>query len=95
MIVHIVLFKFQEPVPENVGTAQAMLNALPAKIAEIKHFDVGVDVVRSARAYDLALYAKFESTDALQAYQIHPAHQEVVAFLNTSTSQVAVVDYEE
>ena len=43
---------------------------------------------------DVALYTEFDSREALDAYQVHPAHQEFAAFLAPLRSERRVVDYE-
>jgi hypothetical protein len=55
---------------------------------------VGADVIRSPRSYDVALVATFDSLPDLEAYQLHPAHQEVVRFLDTVRESTVAVDFE-
>jgi hypothetical protein len=55
---------------------------------------VGIDVAHTPDSSDVALYAEFASRDALDAYQPHPAHQEIVGFLKDVRSERRVVDYE-
>lgn len=94
MLVHIVLFKFKADARDQIEPARAALAALPHIIPEIKHYELGVDIVQSERSYDLALYSKFESLDALKVYQAHPVHQEVLAMIRAATSSIITVDYE-
>jgi hypothetical protein len=37
---------------------------------------------------------EFDSREALDAYQVHPAHQEFAAFLGPLRTERRVVDYE-
>jgi len=61
----------------------------------IRQIEVGVDILRSERSYDLALVTRFDSLAELQAYQLHPCHaDEVVPFVKSVCSSIVAVDYE-
>jgi Stress responsive A/B Barrel Domain len=95
MITHIVFFKLSEPTPENIAATRAKLLGMVGKIPELRHLEVGVDLIRSERSYDLALVTRFDSLAALQAYQVHPCHAgEVVPHMKSVCSSVVAVDYE-
>ncbi len=94
MITHIVLFKLKEPNRQTAEAVRDRLLALPALIPEIRHFEVGINIVESARAYDVALYSHFDSLETLRAYQDHPRHREVAAFIQSVTSGAVAADYE-
>jgi hypothetical protein len=79
---------------ENIVHMKSRLEALPKAIAEIRSLEVGVAYDRSEAMFDLVLITEFASRAALEAYQVHPAHQEVVGFVKAVTAQRAVVDYE-
>ncbi len=55
--------------------------------------EVGINHNTTPEAYDLALYSKFLSQTDLDAYQTHPEHQKVVAFMKKVRDKRAVVDY--
>ncbi|MBM4294407.1 MAG: Dabb family protein [Deltaproteobacteria bacterium] len=94
MLTHIVLFKLKDRAPENIAKVRGVLAGMEGKIPEFRHFEVGVDVVRSHRSYDLALVAKFDSLKGFRAYQAHPAHQEVVRSILSASDSIFAVDYE-
>jgi hypothetical protein len=95
MITHIVFFKLKEPTPENVGAARDKLLSMQGKVQLLRHLEVGVDLVRSERSYDIALYTKLDSMADLQAYQVDPYHGgDVAPYMRSVSSAVAVVDYE-
>lgn len=95
MIVHIVLFKLKEPTESNITAVRDMLLSMNGKIAMLRHLEVGTDVIRSERSYDVALYTKFDSLADLQAYQIHPYHADtVVPLMKASCSSIVAADYE-
>ncbi len=95
MITHIVLFKLAEPTPANIAKAQELLLSMEGKVSMLRHLEVGVDVLRSERSYDVALYTKFDTMEDLKAYQVDPYHGGTVApYMKANSSSVAVVDYE-
>lgn len=95
MIVHIVLFKLKEPTPENALAVKGMLQSMDGKLPMLRHLEVGTDVIRSERSYDVALYTKFESLSDLQSYQVHPYHADtVVPFMKANCSSIVAADYE-
>jgi hypothetical protein len=94
MITHIVLFKLLEVTPEKAEAARQVLAGMAGRIPELRHLEVGVNIVHSERSYDLALLARFDSLEDLQAYQVHPLHVEVVKYLQGVRQAAIVVDYE-
>ena len=93
-LTHIVLFKLQEPTPAVTSEVMRRLYAMEGKIPELRSIEVGVDVVRSGRSYDVALTTRFDNLAAMQAYQVNPLHLEVLAYLRTVLEATVVVDYE-
>jgi len=95
MITHIVFFKLTEPSQANIQACQEMLLSMQGKIPQLHHLEVGADIVRSDRSYDLALVTRFASIADLNAYQVHPYHAEtVVPFVKKVALSSATVDYE-
>lgn len=95
MITHIVLFKLAHPTLENLTATRDKLLSMDGRIDVLRHLEVGVDVVRSERSYDIALTTRFDSLEDLQAYQIHPYHAgDVVPHMKTVCSSIVAVDYE-
>ncbi|MRR52935.1 MAG: Dabb family protein [Deltaproteobacteria bacterium] len=95
MITHIVFFKLVESSPEIVQAVQEMLLSMQGKIPQLLHLEVGVDLVKSDRSYDLALVTRFASLGDLQTYQLHPYHAEtVVPFVKKIAKSSVTVDYE-
>lgn len=94
MITHIALFKLVHANAETVAEAKKVLASLEGKIPQMRNFEVGANMMDSYRSYDLALIARFDSMEDLQAYQRHPAYVEVVKFLQGVRQSVITVDYE-
>ena len=64
MLVHVVMFQFKEENKEaNLAQVKTMLEALPSKIEKLKSMEVGIDISRSDRSFDLALISTFEDQD--------------------------------
>ena len=94
MITHIVMIKFKPEHLEDAPTVRERLLTLPGQIDVIRHYEVGLDVIRSERAWDLVIYSQFDSLETLEVYDKHAAHLDVVAYLRPLRSHIASVDYE-
>lgn len=95
MIVHIVLFKLNQPTTGNSKAVKDMLLSMDGKLPMLRHLEVGTDVVHSERSYDVALYSKFDSMADLQAYQVHPYHAgTVIPFMKANCAAIVAADYE-
>lgn len=94
MLVHIVMFEFKAENKEaNLDRVKTMLEALPSKIESLRSMEVGIDVSRSERSFDMVLISKFDDQAGLDAYAPHRAHQEVVSVIKEVTTVSKVVDY--
>lgn len=68
------------------------LMGLVGVVDEIQSMQVGPNVAYPARNWDIALVADFADIDALERYQVHPAHEEVAAFVRSVVADRATVD---
>jgi hypothetical protein len=91
MLLHLVLLRFDDPA--DADEAEQRMRALLGRIDVLRHLDVGRNVVESDRAYDLGIYAEFDSVDDLETYQRHPEHLPVAEFIRARRSAVAAVDF--
>lgn len=95
MITHIVFFKLHEPNSENIAAVSKSLLSMEGEIDLLRHIEVGIDIIRTERSYDIALVTKFDSLADLQAYQVHPYHtREVIPFMKASCISIVAVDYQ-
>ncbi|MGA2227884.1 MAG: Dabb family protein [Syntrophobacteraceae bacterium] len=95
MLKHVVFLKFKKGAPESaIAEIEKGLGELPDIIPEIMEFLFGRDVLRSERSYDFALVSEFENIEAMQRYQVHPAHQKVVAKIKELCESLVVVDFQ-
>ena len=94
MITHVVCFKLKERTPDNTQKVKDALMSLEGKVPTLQRIEVGIDVLRSERSYDVILISNFASMADLDAYQVHPYHQEVAAFIRSVSEGSISVDYE-
>jgi hypothetical protein len=99
MIIHLVFFNMLPEAEGATGQQNAeklveMIRQLPSKIPEVVELEIGHDFSKSPASYEVGLLSKFKTKEDLEIYRVHPAHQEVVAFLQKTTAARAVVDYE-
>lgn len=95
MITHVVLFKLRDRSPEVIQKTAEALRGLEGKVPVIRSIEVGVDVLRSQRSYDIALTVRVDSLADLEAYQTHPEHVKVADYIATVRDSVVAVDYQE
>jgi len=94
MVVHIVMFKFNdENKKANITKAKEILNALGDSIEVLDSIEVGVNFSQEDRAMDLSIITKFKDKDALSEYATHPEHLKVLEFIKQVVSYTKVVDY--
>jgi hypothetical protein len=98
MVRHIVLFRLKETEQDqqrsDVRAMKQRLEALRGVVPGLDRLDVEADLGHVAGHWDAALVSEHADAEALAAYQAHPAHREVVEWLNTVVADRAVVDYE-
>jgi hypothetical protein len=99
MIRHIVMFKLRNFDNETEKTAAATellrrLNELPSKIDLIRKYEAGIDIRKLEWSYDISLVMDFDTMADVDAYTVHPAHQEFVAFNKDFSIAKVCVDYE-
>lgn len=96
MLRHFVFIKYKP------GTSDAHIDeflrrsrALPQDISVLRDLEAGRDVLRTARSWDVMLAMRFDSLEELREYQVHPAHQALMAFNDPQVADVGSVDFPE
>jgi hypothetical protein len=98
MLKHIVMWKLKENADGK--SKDEIAKTIIERIGRFKGMpgmgalEVGIDINRSASAFDLALYSEFESVEALDSYQNNPDHIVVRDYIQKVTENRIVVDYE-
>jgi hypothetical protein len=98
VIKHIVLWRLKEQAEghgkaENANLVKAQLESLRGRIPGLIAIEVGINFAAEDGAADIALYSEFESRAALDAYQVHPAHVAMKAFIGSVRAERWVADY--
>jgi hypothetical protein len=98
MIHHIVAWKLngadEAAIDAQAAEITEALEALVGVVPSIGSFMVGRNIVHTVASYDLALVSEFASLEALQAYQVHPAHVAVAELIGGLAASRTVVDFE-
>ena len=96
MLTHIVCWKYKaDTTAEQQAEHITKLQNLKNIIEEVIDLKAGADVLHLERSFDTALVATYADRAALDAYNVHPAHQEVVAFGREIAEKVVSVDFTE
>lgn len=94
LIKHVVFFKLKDGSADSIERTATVLRGLEHKIEQLRSLEIGQDILRTERSYDIALIAVFESLEDLQAYQVHPEHKKVIAYMNEVRESSIAVDFE-
>lgn len=99
MIKHIVMWRLHDSAQGNDKKTNAKLikeklESLRGKMPGVLAIEVGLDFSESSDSSDIVLYSEFESREALDLYQAHPLHKEVMPFVMASRCERRLVDYE-
>lgn len=98
MVKHIVMWQLKEEALGNSKETNARLikeklENLNGKIEGLLKAEVGIDFLGNGN-FDVVLYSEVLSREALDFYQKHPLHQEVLPFIREAVSDRKAVDYE-
>lgn len=93
MVTHIVCHKYTDR--EEAKKIAPMLKALVGVVPGLISMEAGADFMGSARSFDLALIAKFESREDLAVYANHPEHVKVKEYIHTVLEKGIAVDFED
>jgi hypothetical protein len=93
---HYVFIKYRSGTSDaHLAEFGSRMLALRADIPEIEHIEIGRDILREERSWDLVLIMRFASVDALRRYQRHPEHLKVMEFNQPRVASVAAVDVDQ
>ena len=94
MLRHFVFIKYTQGTSDaHIHEFLRMARALPASIPTLRDLEVGRDVLHGARSWDVLLAMRFNSLEELREYQVHPAHQALMAFNYPQVADVGSVDF--
>lgn len=93
MVTHIVCHKYTDR--EEAKVIAPMLKSLVGKVPGLISMEAGADFMGSARSFDLALVAKFETKEDLAVYADHPEHVKVKEYIHKVLEKGVSVDFED
>ena len=91
MLTHVVLFYLADPADaeEVVRRLLAMEGRIPALLG----VEAGVDQLPADRSAHVALITRHADAGGLAAYNEHPVHQELLAWVKPRVARTAKVDF--
>lgn len=97
MVHHIVLWNLKEELNEQerkdaAKTVKEKLEAVKHQVEGVISLEVVINELSSSNA-DIGLISCFESVEALEAYQQHPAHKQAGAYVGSVTCNRKCLDY--
>ncbi|MBO9626180.1 MAG: Dabb family protein [Microbacterium sp.] len=98
MIRHVVSWKLAaedaDVRAEQAAEVARRLLALDGVVPQLQSISAGANAAYPDANWDVTLVADFASIDDLEQYQVHPAHEEVVAYVRSVVSGRVAVDFE-
>ncbi|MCS3442280.1 Dabb family protein [Microbacterium phyllosphaerae] len=98
MIRHVVTWKLAaedaDERAEQAAEVARRLNALDGVVPQLRSISAGANVAYPDANWDVTLVADVDSIAALEEYQVHPAHEEVVAYVRSVVASRVAVDFE-
>ncbi|MDT3315585.1 Dabb family protein [Microbacterium sp. KSW4-11] len=98
MIRHVVIWKMAatdaDIRAEHAAEVVRLLRGLETAVPVIRSLSVGTNVAVPEANADVSLVMDVDDLDALEAYQTHPAHQEVAAYIRSVAGGRMAVDFE-
>jgi len=93
MLKHIVAWNLIETTSEaDANKISELLNKLIGQVEGLVHLKVHINLL-STSTRSVVLDSTFTSEQALDAYQIHPLHQDAVVFIKSITTDRVCLDY--
>lgn len=97
MVRHVVMWKLKDQALGNAKDVNARLvreklEALRGRIPGLLRLEVGLDFSSTANSADVLLVSEFASREDLAAYQSHPEHRAVAAFVSEVVCERRLVD---
>lgn len=98
MIRHVVMWKLKsEDAAERRAQAAEVarrLNALDGVVPQLRSISAGANALYADVNWDVTLVADLDSGEALEQYQVHPAHEEVASYIRSVVDGRVAVDFE-
>ncbi len=94
MLKHIVCFKLKDNSLSECEKARDILLSMKGNVPMLRDINVGIDVLHSARSYDIILEVTLDDMDSLDRYQQDEYHCSVVKKHMHSVAETSIsMDY--
>lgn len=94
MIKHIVMYKLKDNSEQNAKDLRDKFLSMRGKIDVLKDIESGVDILHTARSFDVVLVCTFDSREDMESYQNHPVHIPVKEYVKERIVEAKAVDFE-
>jgi len=97
VIRHLVLWKLAADADQDKQLIIAELEERFAPLADldgVERLEIRADIGETDGNWDVVLDGDYRDTAALDAYQVHPAHVEVVGYVRSVVTARACIDFE-
>ncbi|CAH0122930.1 MULTISPECIES: Dabb family protein [unclassified Microbacterium] len=98
MIRHVVTWKLASEDAEERAVQAAevarRLNSLDGVVPQLRSISAGANTLYADVNWDVTLVADVDSVEALEQYQVHPAHEEAAGYIRTVVASRVAVDFE-
>ncbi len=92
MLDHVIMFRAEHISPTDEAELMRQLRRLEG-VPGVLAFALGKNVTDRSRGFDYCMRITFADEAALDAYEVHPTHLEVVAYNRTVTDEHIAVDF--
>ena len=79
---------------EQAAEVARRLNALDGVVPQLLSISAGPNAAYPDTNWDVTLVADFASVADIDAYQVHPAHEEVAGYIRSVVASRVAVDFE-
>ncbi|WP_226531908.1 Dabb family protein [Microbacterium paraoxydans] len=79
---------------EQAAEVARRLNALDGVVPQLLSISAGANVAYPEVNWDVTLVADFATVEAIDEYQVHPAHEEVAVYIRSVVASRVAVDFE-
>ena len=94
MIKHVVCYKLKDNSLEKCEEAKQVLLSMKGKVKYFNSIEVGIDILKSERSYDLILIMTFDSMEDMTLYQQDEFHcKNVKPYMHEARLSSVAVDY--
>ena len=96
MLRHFVFIRYRQDTSDaHIDEFLRRTRALPDSIPVVRDLEAGRDVLHIPRSWDVMLAMRFDTLEELREYQVHPAHQALMALNDPQVADVGSVDFYE